>query len=60
LTHHEVPSLHDQIAAHVEAAIARVRPELTDVDPLVRRAGHADFQSNAALTLGVPATQAGR
>ena len=51
MTSHEVPSLHDQIAAHVEAAIARVRPELTDVDPLVRRSEHADFQSNAALAL---------
>ena len=51
MTSHEVPSLHDQIAAHVKAAIARVRPELTDVDPLVRRSEHADFQSNAALAL---------
>uniref|UniRef100_UPI0038CBFCD6 arginine--tRNA ligase n=1 Tax=Amycolatopsis aidingensis TaxID=2842453 RepID=UPI0038CBFCD6 len=32
-------------------AIGRARPELTGADPLVRRSEHADFQSNAALSL---------
>ncbi|WP_229739764.1 arginine--tRNA ligase [Nocardia rhizosphaerihabitans] len=32
-------------------AIARVRPETADADPVVRRSDRADFQSNAALPL---------
>ncbi|WP_308017172.1 arginine--tRNA ligase [Nocardia rosealba] len=32
-------------------AIVRVRPEVTDADPVVRRSDRADFQSNAALPL---------
>ncbi|MBW4718561.1 arginine--tRNA ligase [Saccharothrix sp. SC076] len=33
-------------------AIGRVRPDSAGADPVVRRSGHADFQSNAALALG--------
>jgi hypothetical protein len=40
------PSLHDQIAAYVEAAIARVRFELTDVDPLVRRSVYRTYSAS--------------
>ncbi|WP_169813587.1 arginine--tRNA ligase [Nocardia lijiangensis] len=52
-----------RVAAAVSEAIARVRPETADADPVVRRSDHADFQSNAALPLakrvGMPPTQLG-
>jgi arginyl-tRNA synthetase len=47
----EVTSLHGLVSEVVAGAIARVRPELAGADPVVRRSGHADFQSNAALAL---------
>ncbi|GGN76021.1 arginine--tRNA ligase [Nocardia rhizosphaerihabitans] len=40
-----------RVAAAVSEAIARVRPETADADPVVRRSDRADFQSNAALPL---------
>ncbi|MEU5409381.1 arginine--tRNA ligase [Nocardia asteroides] len=40
-----------RVAAAVSEAIARVRPEMADADPVVRRSDRADFQSNAALPL---------
>ncbi|MEU4323076.1 arginine--tRNA ligase [Nocardia fluminea] len=40
-----------RVAAAVSEAIARVRPEAADADPVVRRSDRADFQSNAALPL---------
>ncbi|MCA2210561.1 arginine--tRNA ligase [Nocardia sp. NEAU-G4] len=40
-----------RVAAAVSEAIVRVRPEVTDADPVVRRSDRADFQSNAALPL---------
>ncbi|WP_278263776.1 arginine--tRNA ligase [Nocardia sp. AG03] len=46
-----VEPLLGQVAAAVSEAISRVRPELADADPVVRRSDHADFQSNAALAL---------
>ncbi|MEV0551484.1 arginine--tRNA ligase [Nocardia salmonicida] len=52
-----------RVAAAVSEAIARVRPEAADADPVVRRSDRADFQSNAALPLakrvGVPPAQLG-
>ncbi|MBO0853802.1 MAG: arginine--tRNA ligase [Nocardia sp.] len=39
------------VAAVVSEAISRVRPDLPDADPAVRRSDRADFQSNAALPL---------
>ncbi|MFF0529416.1 arginine--tRNA ligase [Nocardia amikacinitolerans] len=52
-----------RVAAAVSEAIARVRPETADADPVVRRSDRADFQSNAALPLakrvGTPPTQLG-
>ncbi|MFE3322008.1 arginine--tRNA ligase [Nocardia sp. NPDC059195] len=51
------------VAAAVSEAIVRVRPEMADVDPVVRRSDRADFQSNAALPLakrvGVPPARLG-
>ncbi|TCJ94497.1 arginine--tRNA ligase [Nocardia alba] len=40
-----------RVAAAVSEAIVRVRPEMADADPVVRRSDRADFQSNAALPL---------
>ncbi|MFD4434117.1 arginine--tRNA ligase, partial [Nocardia sp. NPDC058497] len=40
-----------RVAVAVAEAIARVRPEMADADPVVRRSDRADFQSNAALPL---------
>ncbi|MFC9877896.1 arginine--tRNA ligase [Nocardia salmonicida] len=58
-----VVSLLGRVAAVVSEAIARVRPEAADADPVVRRSDRADFQSNAALPLakrvGVPPAQLG-
>jgi arginyl-tRNA synthetase len=51
LSSHEVSSLISQVEAAVSDAIGRVMPELAGADPVVRRSEHADFQSNAALTL---------
>ncbi|MGQ4597137.1 arginine--tRNA ligase [Nocardia sp. R6R-6] len=52
-----------RVAAAVSEAIARVRPETADADPVVRRSDRADFQSNAALPLakrvGMPPTELG-
>ncbi|MEV6225855.1 arginine--tRNA ligase [Nocardia fluminea] len=52
-----------RVAAAVSEAIARVRPEAADADPVVRRSDRADFQSNAALPLakrvGVASAQLG-
>ncbi|MFI5499104.1 arginine--tRNA ligase [Nocardia asteroides] len=52
-----------RVAAAVSEAIARVRPEMADADPVVRRSDRADFQSNAALSLakrvGMPPAQLG-
>ena len=44
-----VTGLARQVEEAVSAALGRVRPELADADPLVRRSDHADFQSNVAL-----------
>ncbi|MFJ2838751.1 hypothetical protein ACIO52_25655 [Nocardia sp. NPDC087230] len=58
----EVPLL-GRVATAVSEAIARVRPETADADPVVRRSDRADFQSNAALPLakrvGTPPAQLG-
>lgn len=51
MTNHEVLPLLDRVAACVSEAIGDTRPELAGADPLVRRSEHADFQSNAALSL---------
>lgn len=51
MNEHEVASLISRVETAVAAAIGRARPELADVDPLVRRSQHADFQSNAALAV---------
>ncbi len=51
MTEPEVRSLISQIEAAVAGAIDRALPELAGADPVVRRAEHADFQSNAALAL---------
>ncbi|MFD3707112.1 arginine--tRNA ligase [Nocardia sp. NPDC058658] len=52
-----------RVAAAVSEAIVRVRPEMADADPVVRRSDRADFQSNAALPLakkvGMPPAQLG-
>ncbi|MFC9665576.1 arginine--tRNA ligase [Nocardia sp. NPDC127606] len=52
-----------RVAAAVSEAIARVRPEAADADPVVRRSDRADFQSNVALPLakrvGIPPTKLG-
>ncbi|MFI8973151.1 arginine--tRNA ligase [Nocardia asteroides] len=52
-----------RVAAAVSEAIARVRPEMADADPVVRRSDRADFQSNAALPMakrvGMPPAQLG-
>ncbi|MFE1596826.1 arginine--tRNA ligase [Nocardia sp. NPDC058705] len=52
-----------RVAAAVSEAIVRVRPEMADADPVVRRSDRADFQSNAALSLakkvGMPPAQLG-
>lgn len=52
-----------RVATAVSEAIARVRPETADADPVVRRSDRADFQSNAALPLakkvGTPPAQLG-
>ncbi|MFD3748191.1 arginine--tRNA ligase [Nocardia sp. NPDC058633] len=52
-----------RVAAAVSEAIVRVRPEMADADPVVRRSDRADFQSNAALPLakkvGMPSAQLG-
>lgn len=52
-----------RVAAAVSEAIARVRPETAEADPVVRRSDRADYQSNAALPLakrfGVPPAQLG-
>ncbi|WP_083884469.1 arginine--tRNA ligase [Nocardia higoensis] len=57
-----VPLL-ERVATSVSEAIVRVRPEMADADPVVRRSDRADFQSNAALPLakkvGVPPAQLG-
>ncbi|MEV0773380.1 arginine--tRNA ligase [Nocardia salmonicida] len=57
-----VPLL-ERVAAAVSEAIVRVRPEMADADPVVRRSDRADFQSNAALPLakkvGMPPAQLG-
>ncbi|MFD0206205.1 arginine--tRNA ligase [Saccharothrix carnea] len=39
------------MAAAMSEAIGRVREDLSGADPVVRRSEHADFQSNAALSL---------
>ncbi len=52
-----------RVAAAVSEAIVRVRPDMADADPVVRRSDRADFQSNAALPLakkiGMPPAQLG-
>ncbi|MGW5456079.1 arginine--tRNA ligase [Nocardia sp. NPDC003979] len=52
-----------RVATAVSEAIARVRPETADADPVVRRSDRADYQSNAALPLakrvGMPPAQLG-
>lgn len=49
--HREVPSLLEQVAATMSAAIGRVREDLAGADPVVRRSERADFQCNAPLAL---------
>jgi arginyl-tRNA synthetase len=44
-------ALIELVESAVTDAIKRELPELTDPDPVVRRSEHADFQSNAALSL---------
>jgi arginyl-tRNA synthetase len=51
LNEHEVRSLISQVETAVSGAIDRALPELAGADPVVRRSEHADFQSNAALSL---------
>ena len=51
MTEHEVPSLIRLVEVAVSGAIARVVPEASGADPVVRRSEHADFQSNAVLAL---------
>jgi arginyl-tRNA synthetase len=46
-----VRSLISQVEAAVSVAIGRTCPDLAGADPVVRRSEHADFQSNAALSL---------
>jgi arginyl-tRNA synthetase len=46
-----VPTLASKIEDAVAAAITKLVPDLAGADPLVRRSEHADFQSNAALSL---------
>ena len=52
-----------RVATAVSEAIARVRPEMADADPVVRRSDRADFQANAALAMakrvGMPPAQLG-
>jgi arginyl-tRNA synthetase len=57
MSNHGVPSLQDRIAGAVSDAIATTRPSLAGADPVVRRSGRADFQSNAALALATPAAE---
>lgn len=57
MSNHGVPSLQDRIAGAVSDAIATTRPSLAGADPVVRRSERADFQSNAALALAVPAAE---
>ncbi|MFC8044705.1 arginine--tRNA ligase [Nocardia sp. NPDC057353] len=53
-----ITPLLDRVTSAVSEAIGRVRPDMADADPVVRRSDRADFQSNAALPLakrvGVP------
>ncbi|WP_240759919.1 arginine--tRNA ligase, partial [Phytoactinopolyspora endophytica] len=51
MSDHAVVPLLSQIASDVSEAIGRIRPDLVGADPVVRRSDHADFQSNAALSL---------
>ncbi|WP_328590849.1 arginine--tRNA ligase [Saccharopolyspora terrae] len=54
----QVRSLASEVEQAVSEAMAAALPtELADQDPLVRRSGHADFQSNIALSI---ARRAGR
>lgn len=57
MSNHGVPSLQDRTAGAVSDAIATTRPSMAGADPVVRRSGRADFQSNAALALSVPAAE---
>ncbi|CAM3185152.1 arginine--tRNA ligase [Stackebrandtia soli] len=51
MTAQSLPTLTDRIEAIMAAAIRRAVPEAGQVDALVRRSDHADYQSNAALPL---------
>ena len=44
-------ALIEQVESAVSDAIERELPDFADADPVVRRSEHADFQSNAALSL---------
>ena len=44
-------ALIEQVESAVSDAIKQELPELAEADPVVRRSEHADFQSNAALSL---------
>lgn len=58
-----ITPLLDRVTSAVSEAIVRVRPDMADADPVVRRSDRADFQSNAALPLakraGVPPVNLG-
>lgn len=57
----DVVTTSNLVEAAVSAAMAQVLPaELAGRDPLVRRSGHADFQSNVALAVAKTARQSPR
>lgn len=49
-----VPSLAAAVQQRVAQAISAALPEVSDVDPQLRRSGRADFQVNGVLSLAKP------